>query len=239
MTFQTMFKGREEVAERTMAFHFKKPRDFTFKPGQALELILPKLASADAQSNRHAFSIVSAAFEDRLTITTRMRDSQFKRTLGSLPVGAPVELDGPFGALTLHNNRARPALFIAGGIGITPFVCMLRQAAKDRLPQRFVLIYSNRRPEDAAFFAELLALEKQIDSFQLIATMTRAGTSGPSWSGRTGAIDSELLREVTGGLSSPICYVAGPPALVESMRNQLNLAGVDDDDIRSEDFFGY
>jgi len=88
-----------------------------------------------------------------------MRDSAFKRTFKSVRIGAPVQLEGPFGSLTLHNNRARPAVFIAGGIGITPFMSILRQAAKDQLHQRLLLLYSNRRPEDAAFLAELQRLE--------------------------------------------------------------------------------
>jgi ferredoxin-NADP reductase len=234
-SYRTRFVGREEVAEGTAAFHFEKPEGFAFKPGQAIDLILPELA----RENRHAFSLVSAPFEDRLTIATRLRDSAFKRALGSLPGSAVVEVDGPFGSLTLHNNRSRPALFVAGGIGITPFICMLRHAAKERLPQRFVLVYSNRRPEDAAFLAELQGLGKLVEGFELIATMTQAAESKQSWTGRTGAIDRELLAQVAGGLSSAVCYVAGPPAMVAAMRQLLNQAGVDDDDIRSEDFFGY
>jgi ferredoxin-NADP reductase len=237
--YRTTLVGREEVAEGTAAFHFAKPQGFAFKPGQAIDLILPTLGDGDAQANRHAFSLVSAPFEERLTVATRLRDSAFKRALGQLAAGAAVEIDGPFGSLTLHNNRARPAVFIAGGIGITPFVCMLRHAASESLPQRFVLVYSNRRPEDAAFLDELQGLSRRLEAFELEATMTQAGQSKQAWTGRTGAVDSELLKALVSGLSSPVCYVAGPPAMVEAMRRHLNQAGVDDDDIRSEDFFGY
>ncbi|MDD5249130.1 MAG: FAD-dependent oxidoreductase [Rhodocyclaceae bacterium] len=234
-SYRSRLIARQELAEGTAAFHFEKPDDFAFKPGQAIELILPELGG----ENRHAFSLVSAPFEDRLTIATRLRDSAFKRALGSLPAGAAAEIDGPFGALTLHNDRSRPALFVAGGIGITPFVCMLRHAAKLRLAQRFVLVYSNRRPEDAAFLAELEELAAHGEGFELVATMTQMSNSKQPWVGRTGAVDSELLSQVLGGLSSAVCYVAGPPAMVAAMRGHLNRAGADDDDIRSEDFFGY
>lgn len=238
-TYEARLEGREEIAEGTMAFHFEKPGDFHFKPGQAIDLILPALADKDVQNGRHAFSIVSAPFENRLTIATRMRDSPFKGALGSLAAGAHVQVEGPFGSLTLHNNRARPAVFIAGGIGITPFVSILRQAARDRLPQRFVLIYSNRRPEDAAFLAELQALERHMESFHLAATMTEISHSRQSWSGGMGTIDGEVLKRATGDLSAPIHYLAGPPKMVEAMRDLLNLAGTDEDDIRSEEFYGY
>jgi ferredoxin-NADP reductase len=238
-TYQARLRGREEIANGTMAFHFEKPPGFNFKPGQAIDVVLLDPPAADTQSARHTFSIVSAPFEDELSVATRMRDSPFKRALGSLPVGAPVAIDGPSGSLTLHKDRARPAVFIAGGIGITPFMSMLRQAAKDGLQQRLVLLYSNRRPEDAAFLRELQRLEQQNENFQLVATMTLMSGSSQPWDGPTGLIDESLLKSIASDLTAPIYYVAGPPGLVETMQETLNGAGVDDDDIRSEKFYGY
>lgn len=238
-TYDVRLQSREEIAEGTMAFHFEKPRDFAFKPGQAVDLVLPASSGVEGESARHAFSIVSAPFEDRLTIATRMRDSVFKRALKSLPVGAALGLEGPFGSLTLHKNRARPAVFIAGGIGITPFISILRQAAYDRLPQRMVLLYSNRRPEDAAFLADLQAMGQQLEGFTLVATMTQTETSRRPWMGETGAIGTAMLGRIAGELQEPIYYLAGPPAMVESMHTTLNQVGAEDDDIRSEGFYGY
>jgi ferredoxin-NADP reductase len=236
---QTILEGRTEIAEGTMAFHFEKPPGFAFKPGQAVDVILVDPVFTDAASARHTFSLVSAPFENELVVATRMRDSAFKRALKSLPIGAPAQLDGPFGSLTLHNNRARPAVFIAGGIGITPFMSILRQAARDQLPHALLLLYSNRRPEDAAFLSELQELERQNKRFRLIATMTQMNKSGQPWDGETHMIDEELVKKVSRDLSAPIYYVAGPPAMIEAVRQTLNRAGVDDDDIRSEDFLGY
>lgn len=238
-SYETKLQDREDLAEGTMAFHFAKPPGFAFKPGQSIDLILPAPPDGDAQSARHTFSIVSAPFESDLTIATRMRDSAFKRTLKSLPIGAALLFEGPFGSLTLHGNRARSAVLIAGGIGITPFVSILRQAAQDQLPQSLVLLYSNRRPEDAAFLAELQALAGQNRNFRLLATMTDMGKSARSWTGETGRIDEALLKRIGSELATPIYYLAGPPTLVEAMRKNLNLASVDDDDIRSEEFYGY
>ncbi len=200
-TYEVKLEGREEIAERTMAFHFEKPTGFRFKPGQALDVVLVDPPSAEAQFARHTFSIVSAPFEGELVVVTRMRDSAFKRAFKSLPIGSAAKLEGPFGSLTLHNDRARPAVFIAGGIGITPFMSILRQAAKDRLPQRLLLLYSNRRPEDAAFLAELQQLERQNKNFRLVATMTEMTKSKRPWEGDTGLIDEHLVRRFGGDLS--------------------------------------
>ena len=231
--------GHEQVAEGTMAFRFGKPAGFAFKPGQAIDLVLPDAPADAGDAGRHAFSLVSAPFEPELLVATRMRDSAFKRALGALAPGAPVLVDGPFGSLTLHNKRARPAIFIAGGIGVTPFMSILRQAAHDQLPQSLLLLYSNRRPEDAAFLAELQALEQANKRFRLVATMTGMAQSKQPWHGQTGTIDADLIRRVGAELPDAVHYLAGPPKMVEAMRTTLGAAGVDDDDIRSEEFYGY
>ena len=230
---------REEVAHATMAFHFDKPAGFSFRPGQAIDLILPDPAGSGAESERHAFSIVSAPHEGELVVATRMRASAFKNALARLPVGAPAQIEGPFGSLTLHNKLERPAVLIAGGIGITPFVSMLRHAAYIALQQRLVLLYSNRRPEDSAFLSELQRLEGEIRNFRLVATMTHMRESRLPWMGETGKIDEALLKHVAVELANPIYYVAGPPSMVGAMRDTLERAGVDGDDIRSEEFYGY
>lgn len=237
--YEVSLEGREEVAEGTMAFHFEKPQNFSFKPGQALDLVLIDPPSSDAESARHAFSIVSAPFENHLTVATRMRDSAFKRALKSMAIGTTVQIDGPFGSLILHNNRARPAVFVAGGIGITPFMSIVRQASRDQLPQNLVLLYSNRRPEDAAFLDELQEIERQNKNFRLIATMTQMGKSTRSWSGETGPVSEKIIKHIGSELVSSIYYLAGPPAMVTGIRQVMNLAGIDDDDIRSEEFYGY
>ncbi len=229
---------RETVAEGTVAFELRKPEGFVFKPGQAIDLILEDPALGE-DSRRHAFSIVSAPNETTLTVATRMRDSAFKRVLGRLEAGAIVSIDGPFGSMTLHNKASRAACLIAGGIGITPFMSMLRDAFASNSAHRLMLIYSNRRPEDSAFLTELQGHAQHNDRFQLVPIMSDMDKSASRWSGETGRIDAALLTRVTAGLAAPIFYVAGPPALVAGVRAALTSAEIDDDDIRSEDFFGY
>lgn len=236
---EVRLEGREEIAEGTMAFHFEKPTGFTFKPGQAIDVVLIDPPTTDAESARHTFSLVSAPFQVELGVATRMRNSAFKRALKSLSIGSPAKLEGPFGSLTLHNDRARPAVFIAGGIGITPFMSILRQAARDQLPQHLVLLYSNRRPEDAAFLDELQQLERQNKNFRLLATMTEMNESSRRWEGETRLIDEDLVKRIGSDLSAPIYYLAGPPSMVEAVRQTLNRASINDDDIRSEEFYGY
>src|SRR5690242_10285107 len=100
MAFDVQLLRREKVAHETTAFHFSKPADFAFKPGQAVDVILLGRDAAEGADGRHAFSIVSAPSDAELVVATRMRDSAFKRVLKDLPIGSPVQLDGPFGSLT-------------------------------------------------------------------------------------------------------------------------------------------
>jgi ferredoxin-NADP reductase len=239
-TYITTLEAHHEVAEGTMAFQFRKPKGFDFTPGQAVDLVLPGQATADNDQNlRHAFSIVSAPFEDQLVVATRMRDSVFKRALKALPVGSPVVIDGPFGSLVLHNDRSRAAVFIAGGIGITPFISMLRQANHVQSPQRLILLYSSRRPEDTAFLVDLQQLEAQNHHFRLVATMTDMHLSSRAWPNETGFITADMVTRIVGDLPKPIYYLVGPPGMVEAMRHTLHVLGIEEDNVRSEAFYGY
>jgi len=232
-------RSRIEVAERTLAFHFEKPPGWTFKAGQYVDLTLIDPPETDSQGNRRAFSIASAPGEETLMIATRMRDTAFKRVLEAMPIGAAVKIEGPLGNLTLHNDARRPAVLLAGGIGITPFRSILVGAATQRLAHRIVLLYSNRRPEDAPFLAELDELQRKNPNYTLIATMTGMSKSRLPWHGERGPIDREKLTRCLSSLASPICYVAGPPAMVNGLLDALEECGVSGDDLRSEDFSGY
>jgi len=231
--------SRREVAERTFAFHFEKPPGWAFKPGQSVDMTLIDPPETDAEGNTRALSIASSPQEEFLMVTTRMRNTAFKRVLGTMSPGTAVKLDGPFGNLTLHNNAARAAVFLAGGIGITPFRSMVFHAAREKRPHRIFLFYSNRRPEDAAFLDELEILEKENPNYKLIATMTGMDKSQRVWNGERGWVNEEMLSRCLKNANSPIHYIAGPPGMVAGLRSVLNKAGVDDDDIRAEDFAGY
>src|SRR5215469_16523732 len=231
--------GREQIAAGTMAFHFDRPHGFEFRAAQAVDITLLDPNETDAEGNIRTFSIASAPFEDQLTVATRMRDSAFKRVLKNMPLGTAVKIDGPSGSLTLHKNASKPAVFLAGGIGITPFLSILREAAHEKLPHQLYLFYSNRRPEDACFLNTLNELQKTNPRFRFVSTMTEIEKSQQKWTGQTGFIDGRMLANELSSLQGPIYYIAGPPAMVAAMRQMIVAAGADEDDIRTEEFSGY
>lgn len=238
--------SRREVADRTVAFEFNKPPGFAFKAGQFVEIAWVDPPETDAEGNARAFSIASAPHEEHLVFTTRLRDTAFKRVLQKTPLGTLATLEGPFGDLTLHHNVSRPAILMAGGIGITPFRSIIRRAAHEKLAHKVLLFYANRQPHDAPFLEELSAIERENANFTFVPTMTAVSRLQRAWTGETGHFSAEMLtrhmqRIAFGGAQtpSPIYYIAGPPAMVKGVRTMLNDAGIDDDDIRAEEFGGY
>jgi ferredoxin-NADP reductase len=233
----TILVGKEEVAERTILFRFKKPDGFDFTAGQYVDLTLIKPSETDAEGPKRTFSICVPPQEEYLAVATRMRDTAFKRVLGNLTEGAELMLEGPQGSLFLHENAARPAIFIAGGIGITPFRSIVLDALARKLPHRMTLLYSNRRPEDAPFLKELQALASE--TFTFVPTMTQVEGSHEPWRGERGYIDPAMLDRHVPRDGEPIYYLAGPQAMVTTMRDILEKVGVSRDDIRFEEFSGY
>jgi ferredoxin-NADP reductase len=245
-TFMSKLIERNEVADNTMAFQFHKPAEWNFKAGQFIDITLLNPPETDAEGNTRGFSISSAPYEPNIMVTTRMRDTAFKRVLKSMALESEVKIEGPFGNLTLHNNANRPAVFLAGGIGITPFRSIVMNAAKEKLPHRIFLFYSNRRPEDAAFLEELKVLEQQNPNYKLIATMTEVEKSNRPWKGEAGFIDHQMLDRYLKTAATPewypagpIYYIAGPPQMDRDLQMMLTNGGVDSDDIRIEEFSGY
>lgn len=105
-----------------------------------------------------------------------------------MPLGSTVRIEGPFGKLVLYADQTRPAVFVAGGIGITPFRSMLVHGAMQQSLHRMVLFYSNRRPEDAPFLDELQALQVTNPRYTFVGTMTEPEKPSRAWQGETGYI---------------------------------------------------
>jgi ferredoxin-NADP reductase len=237
--YKTKLKSREEIAAGTMAFHLEKPEGFAFKAGQFGDYTLLAPSETDAEGNTRGFSLASTPYEEDLVFATRMRDTAFKRVLRTMKIGTEITLDAPYGSFTLHNNTRIPAVFLTGGIGVTPVRSIVLQAAHDNLPHKIFLFDSNRRPEDAPFLDELIAAQKENSNYKFVGTMTEMQKSDQKWNGETGYITKAMLVKYLGDLTLPIYYIAGPPAMVTAMRKTLNEAGVDDDNIRTEEFSGY
>lgn len=228
-----------EIAEGTREFTFERPEGFEYEAGQTIDLYLIDPPEMDDEGPVRTFSLVSAPHEPDLKIATRMRDTAFKRALGNYESGHELAWDGPYGSFTLHKNAKMPAVFLSGGIGITPFISLLKRAAHEKLPHKIFLFYSNRRPENTAFLDELTELAHVNPNVTLVMTMTEMEKSSKPWQGETGFIDRAMLEKYVGDLAEPIYYLAGPPQMVAAMKGMAIAAGADEDKVRFEEFPGY
>ena len=237
--YKTKLQAQESLCAGTTAFYFDKPEDFEFQAGQFFNFTLLSPDETDLEGNTRALSIASAPHDRNLMVAMRFRTTAFKRTLNSLPLGTELLLQGPYGSMTLPRNTTRPAVLVAGGIGITPFRSLIRNAAESRSPRRLFLFYSVRVPEEAAFLDELREMEQCKMPYKFICTVTQPEKSRMAWRGETGRISIELLSKWIPDLSVPIYSIAGPPGMVTGVRRMLIGAGVAEEDIRAEEFCGY
>lgn len=236
---RTELVKKVEAAEGTMSFHFKKPDGFEYRAGQFADYTLLSPSETDDEGNTRGFTLASTPFEPTLMATTRLRDTAFKRVLKNMPLGTELELDAPYGSFTLHNNTERPAVFLTGGIGITPVRSIVLQSTHDKTGHTIVVFYSNNRPEDAAFMGEFDTAVATNDNLTFVATMTEPQRSKQGWDGEVGVVDKNMISRYIDDLTTPIYYLSGPAGMVAAMRTLLNTNGVDDDDIRTEEFTGY
>jgi ferredoxin-NADP reductase len=232
-------KERFSPADNTIACRFDTTSapDFDFQPGQTADFTLEDLTATDNKGNQRTFSLASSPHhKGSVMIATRLGSSAFKKALATRPLGTPVKVTGPMGSFTLHKNAKRPAILLAGGIGITPFHSIIEWAAHQKLPHQIRLFYANHAPKQAAFLADLERWQTENPNFKFIATVT---VPEPGWKYETGRIDQGMLKRHLGGLEGAVYYIAGPPGLVTAMRQTLLDTGVSEDDLRTEEFSGY
>ncbi|SCX05688.1 Ferredoxin-NADP reductase [Nitrosomonas eutropha] len=220
---------KKEIAEGTMEFTLEKPKGFEYRAGQYGDLVLPPSTGLDDSNNKHGFSFVSAPFEDTLRMATRMRDSLYKRAAAKVPEGVMVQLLALWGDFTLQKNEAVPAVFITGGIGITPVRSIIAQATHDKTNHKITLIYANRTPAQAAYTDELKRLATENKNFTFV----------PVYTSTQGHVNAKLIKQHVLDVALPRYYLSGPEGMVRAMRSLLIEIGADEDNIRTEEFEGY
>ena len=186
-----------------------------FAPGQ---FIWVTLGATPFSLQQHPFSLSSSATEPRAIAFTAKRLGDFTATLPSVEPGTRAWVEGPYGAFIPNTDRAGKIVLIAGGIGITPVMSMLRTFAERHVRTPLWLIYANEDWEDATFRDELDALVKTLP-MQLIHVLANPPQQ---WSGETGFVDDELLERRLPEDSKEVEYfICGPPPLMDVAEKAL------------------
>jgi len=234
---QATVREKTEVAEGTLLVTFDLlGREVSFEPGQYFWVTLPEPAYEDERGARRHFTVVTSPDEHGvLGFCTRLRESAFKRSVAELPVGAEVDVEEPKGSFALPDDPDRPLVFVAGGIGITPFRSMLRFLDAREPAPPVTLVYANRDRRSTAFLDELRDLERRGDWFRLVLLLT----DDPEWEGDTRRPSADVIADHVGDLGGYTFLVAGPPGMSEAVADDLRAAGVEEEHVRAEKFSGY
>jgi ferredoxin-NADP reductase/nitrite reductase/ring-hydroxylating ferredoxin subunit len=194
---------------------------------------------------RH-FTIASSPTDDFIMISTRIRDTPYKKRLSSLEEGVKVKVRGPEGKFVLHKDYSKAAVLISGGIGVTPFRSMIKYATDKQLPLKINMFDSNRDRANILYKNEFDECMKSNKNLKIIYTITAAeegqAPSSSSWKGERGIINKTMLTKylTTSELDNSVFYVCGPPGMLKAMQNLLqDDLHIPKERIKVEEFTGY
>lgn len=223
----------EDVAKNIRTFWFKPPKPVRYTAGQFIEMTLPH-ANPDERGIKHWFTLSSSPSEKLISITTKHaveRVSTFKQVLFGLEPGAEITISEPMGDFVLPKDIARPLVFVAGGIGITPMRSMIKWLVDNQEHRTIQLIYAANALEEVAFR----------DLLNDYGCPTDIILSDPpkNWQGLSGHLDSAKILELAPDVDNKLYYLSGPEPMVEALEKDLVLSGVDKRRIVGDFFPGY
>lgn len=212
---------KEHLVGNVWAFRFKAGEPLAWVPGQYIRVELPH-RDADEEGTKRWFTVSSAPYEEVIQITTRVTDSTFKQALANLPIGSELHLlEAPHGSFVWEDGD-KPIVFVAGGIGITPFRSILKQRMHEQKPLNATLIYGGRN-EDLPFKDELEQWSNERSELNIHYVI-----GSP--------LDAQKVANIVPNVNSSLVYISGPEPMVEGLSSQLKEAGLPESQLR-EDFF--
>jgi ferredoxin-NADP reductase len=215
---------KEHVIDNIWSFRFQSSEPFTWIPGQFIRVEVPH-DNSDEKGTKRWFTVASAPYEKVVQITTRVSDSSFKQALDAVPIGGEIQLlehpDGDFG----WQDSELPLIFVAGGIGITPYHSILKQRVHDNLPIPATLVYGSR-DEHVAFKEELEAWAAKDPQFTIHYVI---GTR----------VTAQSLAELLPDLNKSLVYVSGPDPMVDALSDDLLANSLPQSQLRLDGFANY
>lgn len=237
--FVLKLKKRINVAQDTFDFVFNKERQFSYKPGQYMEWTL-KHPHPDSRGDRRYFTLASAPTENEIRIGTKFdsASSSFKKRLLELGIGEKIVASQISGDFVLPENREKDLIFIAGGIGITPFRSMIKYLLDNQEEREVTLFYSNKKVADIAY-REVFDQANTELGIKTLYCITDEGevTSGANM--RKGLITAEMIEKEVPDFRKKIFYLSGPRAMVKTFEATLASMGVATKNIKTDYFPGY
>jgi ferredoxin-NADP reductase len=217
-----------ERCEDTLTLRFERPAGYGFSAGQYFMLGIETEAGREAKPFSHA----SSPRDELLEMTTRMSGSTFKRALElAEPNSFVARIRGPAGRFGLSAEDPGSPVFLAGGVGITPVMSILRDAAQREGMLGASLIYGNATEH-------CIPYRDEIGSFEggLVRSTLVIEHAGEEWEGPSGFITAETVRGCVPDVDQHCYYVTGPPVMVVAMEAVLDDLGIEKTRRRVERF---
>ncbi len=196
----------------------------------------------DPEGPVRSFTLASSPTEkDSILITTRIRNTPFKQKLSSLDIGTIVKFICPAGEFVLHDNYLKSAIFLSGGIGVTPFRSMIKYSTDKQLPLKIIMLDSNRNEKNILYKEEFDTWQNLNKNIKIVYTLTSEGEQdhqqqarkqGESeegmhqeikWQGEIGRINKDMILKYLSkeDVINAVFYICGPPAMLNAMENIL------------------
>ncbi len=227
---KVLFESIEELTPNIKTFWFRPEKPVHYVAGQFTEMYLPH--KADDRGQKRWFTISSSPAEDLISITTKFahKSSSFKQELLNLSPGSQFTLAEPIGDFILPKDTTLPLIFVAGGIGITPYHSMIKWLSDKNLRRDITLFYSAINEQELVY----------TDLFESYGTNTHlfVGNPSPTWAHHSGHITIDKLNELA-DLQNSVIYFSGPEPMVESFVTQLEGSGIKKHRIVTDYFPGY
>lgn len=231
-----VLRRKEKLGDSIYNFWFRPEKPFAFTAGQFLEYTLPH-AGADSRGIRRYFTIASSPAEEDILLTTKFTEkgSTFKQTLLAMKEGDEISASKVSGGFVLPEETSQKLVFIAGGIGVTPFRAMVRFLLDSGEKREILLLYAARSAEELAF--RKLFEEAANAGLKAVYVLSEEEKAGPEY--RHGLITADLIQKEVGTISERVFYVSGPEAMVEALEKTLSSLGVPEARMKRDYFPGY
>lgn len=213
-------------------FHFKPEKSLSYIAGQFIELTLPHDSPDDRGINRW-FTLTSIESDDTISITTKLAEqsSSFKRHIQSLKPGDEVHISEPMGDFVLPRSESIPLVFVAGGMGITPFASMFKYLAARNETRDIRFLYAVSTEDDIIF-------QEVFDAAHIHATIVVSKPSD-AWGSERGHLSADHVLKLAEPKQNSLIYLAGPEPMVEELQKDLLASNIPSTNIVTDFFHGY
>jgi ferredoxin-NADP reductase len=195
----------------------------------------------DERGDSRVFTISSSPTNrEYITITTRIIQSSFKHTLANLKQGTIVQFDGPWDDLNFDEKDLSPHVFLAGGIGITPYHSIVQYCIDKNIQTPMILFVSWKKRDEMIFDDFFRNANNHLENFSYVPTLTEEeGLDKSNWDGEIGRINEEMLKKYVSDINSSKYYVSGPQVMVNALKETIMGMSVSSEKIIAEEFEGY